>query len=370
MAKAVAANPKKLAPPVSEAHRYSQTDLERESVASNGTLWRFEMYVVLPSIAVILFVTVPAIHSATPSTVDPEQKPCEIWGQVAGSSRLLQEGLGIELVGLDGAVKQRTRILTNGNFEFTAAPAGYYKFRVTDVFGKVIYQQTKSLGGEDNFVFLVVPDPRARQAAKDTVSLSALQHKTPRRAWDAFRAAQKANASGETELSIQRLHEALVADPDFPEAHSDLAAIYAKMDRLDEALEHAETAFKLNPQLPEAGCNFALLLVSLKRYPEAESTARHMLSGGYYVSVLHSVLAISLIEQRKDINDGLEHLKQAVTELPFVRLLAAHALADIGRRDLAAIQVKQYLQVSAHDCERPALEAWLTSVQPRLTSDK
>jgi Tfp pilus assembly protein PilF len=328
------------------------------------------MYVVLPSIAVILFVTVPAIQSATPSTVDREQKPCEIWGQVAGSSRLLQEGLGIELVGLDGAVKQRTRILTNGNFDFTAAPAGYYQFRVTDVFGKVIYQQTKSLGGEDNFVFLVVPDPKVRQAAKDTVSLSALQHKTPRRAWDAFRAAQKANASGDTELSLRRLHEALGVDPDFPEAHSDMAAIYAKMDRLDEALEHAETAFRLNPQLPEAGCNFALLLVSLKRYPEAESAARRMLAAGYYVSVLHSVLAISLIEQRKDIDEGLGYLKQAVTELPFVRLLAAHALAEIGRRDLAAIQVKEYLQFSAHDCERPALEAWLTSVQARLTSDK
>jgi Tfp pilus assembly protein PilF len=328
------------------------------------------MYGALPSIAVILFVTVPAIQSATPSTVDREQKACEIWGQVAGPSHLLQEGLGIELVSLDGTVKQRVNIQTNGNFDFPPAPAGYYRFRVTDAFGKVIYQQTKSLGGEDNFVFLVVPDLRMRQAARDTVSLSALQHKTPRRAWDAFRAAQKATASGDTELSLQRLHEALGIDPDFPEAHSDLAAIYAKMDRLDEALEHAETAFKLNPQLPEAGCNFALLLVSLKRYPEAEITARHMLGGGNYVSVLHGVLAISLIEQRKDINEALSYLKHAVTELPFVRLLAAHALAEIGRRDLAAIQVKDYLQFSAHDCERPALEAWLTSVQARLTSDK
>ncbi len=328
------------------------------------------MYLVFPSIAVILFVTMPAIHSATPSTVDPEQKACEIWGQVAGSSHLLQEGLGIELVGPDGAVKQRTHILTNGNFDFKPAPAGSYQFRVTDVSGKLIYQQTKSLGSESNFVFLVVPDPSKRQVARDTVSLSALQHKTPRRAWDAFRAGQKANASGDTELSIQRLQEALVIDPDFPEAHSDLAAIYAKMDRLSEALEHAETAFKLNPQLPEAGCNFALLLVSLKRYPEAENTARHMLSGGYYVSVLQSVLAISLIEQRKDITEALEYLGRAVTELPFVRLLAAHALAESGRRDLAAIQVKEYLRSSAHDCERPALEAWLSSVQARLTSDK
>ena len=78
------------------------------------------MYGVLPSIAVILFVTVPAIHSATPSTVDREQKPCEIWGQVAGSSRLLQEGLGIELVGLDGVVKQRTQHPDEREFRFHA----------------------------------------------------------------------------------------------------------------------------------------------------------------------------------------------------------------------------------------------------------
>jgi Tfp pilus assembly protein PilF len=328
------------------------------------------MYRALPLIAVILFVTTPAIQSATTPAVDREQKPCEIWGQVAGSSRLLQEGLDIELVGLDGATKQTAHILTNGNFDFKPVPAGHYQFRVTDTSGAVVYQQTKSLGGDDNFVFLVVRDVRMQQAAKDTVSLSALQHKTPRRALDVFRAAQKALATGDTELSVQRLHEALVIDPDFPEAHSDLAAIYAQMGRIDEALEHAETAFKLNPQLPEAGCNFALLLVSLKRYPEAEIAARHMLGAGYYVYVLHSVLAISLIEQRKDMNEALEHLKQAVLELPFVRLLAAHALAETGQPDLAAIQVREYLQSSAHDCERPALEAWLTSVQAQLTSNK
>jgi len=328
------------------------------------------MYRALLSLAIIWFVTAPAVQSATPSTLDREKKPCEIWGQVAGSSRLLQEGLDIELAGLDGTGKQRAHVLTNGNFDFKSVPPGYYQIRVTDVSGTTVYQQAKSLGGDDNFVFLVVRDPRAEQAVRNTVSLSALQHKTPRRAWDAFRAAQKAHTAGDTEKSIQHLQEALRIDPDFAEAHSDLAATYAQMGRTDEALEQAETAFKLNPQLPEAGCNFALLLVSLKHYPEAEIAARRMLGGGYYVAVLQSVLAISLIEQRKDINEALDYLKQAVTELPFVRLLAARALAEIGRRDLAVTQVKEYLQLSAHDCERPALEAWVTSVQARLTSEK
>ena len=328
------------------------------------------MYPAFLLLAIILFVTGPVANSATPSTVDREQKPCEIWGQVAGSSRLLQEGLDIELAGLNGTGKQRAHVLANGNFDFKSVPPGYYQIRVTDISGTIVYQQAKSLGGENNFVFLVVQDPRAEQALRNTVSLSALQHKTPRRAWDAFQAAQKAHTAGDTEKSIQHLQAALGIDPDFAEAHSDLAATYALMGRTDEGLKQAETAFKLNPQLPEAGCNFALLLVSLKRYPEAELAARHMLGAGYYVAVLDSVLAISLIEERKDINEALDYLKQAVTELPFVRLLAARALAEIGRRDLAVIQVKEYLKSSAHDCERPALEAWVTSVQARLTPDK
>jgi hypothetical protein len=93
---------------------------------------------------------------------------------------------------------------------------------------------------------------------------------------------------------------------------------------------------------------------------------KHKPNGEVYVSVLHGVLAISLIEQRKDISDALEHLKQAAAEFPFVRLLAMRALAEVGRRDLALIQVGAYLQSSAHECERPTLEAWVASVQQQL----
>jgi Tfp pilus assembly protein PilF len=299
-----------------------------------------------------------------------EKKPCEVWGQIAGSSRLLQEGLDVEIVGRDGAAKQQVHVSPNGNFDFGSVPAGEYQLRVTDLSGAVILAQTKSLTGTNDFIFLVVRDPKWEQAARNTVSLPALQHKTPRRAWDAFRAAQKAGADGDTEKSIGLLQEALHIDPEFPEAHSDLAATYARTDRVDEALQHAQTAFSLNPQLPEAGCNFALLLVSLKRYPEAEIAARRMLGAPYYVSLLHGVLAISLIEQRKDVNEAFEHLQQTVTEFPFFRLLAARALTDVGRHDFAVIQVGEYLQTAAHDCERPGLEAWVASVQAQLKSDK
>ena len=307
-----------------------------------------------------------ALHAAEPATVSssPEPKACQIWGQIAGSPRILQEGLTVELADLDGKVKQKARVATDGNFDFnTTLPAGSYQFRVTTLSGERVLEQAKVIAGPNSFVFLIVRDPSKELAAANTVSLAGLQHKTPQRAWNAFHEAQKAAASGTPEVFIQHLLEAIRIDPDFAEAHSDLAAIYAQTGRIEEAIEHANIAVRLNPQLPAAGCNFALLLATLKRYEEAEAVARRMLNGTFYTSELEAVVAISMIGQKKDINEAYLHLKQAATEFPFVRLLAARVLNEIGRTDLAVIQVKHYLRTAAHDCERASLEAWVAAVE-------
>ena len=320
----------------------------------------------------ILFLIPPVARSQPLVAKAPEATACEIWGQVVGSARLLQEGVDIELLERGAKprspARQKAHVLANGNFEFRPVPTGNYQFRVLDSSGNVILEQVKSVAGNSDFILLIVRDPKSQLASRNTVSLSALQHKTPKRALDAFRAAQKARSSGDTQIAVEHLLEAIVIDSEFAEAHSDLAAIYAGMGHVDEALEHARTAFSLNPQLSEAGCNFALLLISVKRYQEAEMEARHMLSGSSYQPLLHGVLAISLIEQRKNIDEGLESLGQAAAEYPFFRLLAARALAEIKRPDLALIQVKKYLQTSAHDCERPDLEAWVAAAERQIAS--
>ena len=327
------------------------------------------MYPSIPLLALALFLRISNGYAQTPLATN-ERKPCEVWGQVAGDTRRLQDGLDIELIGRDKGSKQKVHISSSGNFDFQAVPAGAYQFRVIDSTGAVIREQSELLGNKQNFVLILIPDPRSEGSARNTVSFAALQHKTPSRAWDAFHAAQKAGGAGDIEKCIQRLNEALSTDPDFAEAHSDLAARYAKMGRMDEALQHAQTAFNLNSALPEAGCNFALLLVSLKRYPEAELVARRLLSGSSYLPELHGVLAISLIGQQGNLGEAFDHLRQAAGEIPFITLLAARALVEIGKPTLAVDQVRAYLQSSAHECERQQLEEWVSSVQSQLASRK
>jgi tetratricopeptide (TPR) repeat protein len=327
------------------------------------------MFYSVPLLSLLLFATTAGVNSQAQPTAN-DQNTCKIWGQVTGATRLLQDGLEIELVGQDKAAKQKVHASMIGNFDFRSVPAGEYQFRVVDRSGAVIHQQTELLSGKKDFVLLFIHDPKSEVSARNIVSFAALQHKTPDRARDALRASQKAAAAGDLQNCIQHLQEALQIDPDFAEAHSDLAARYAKMGRIDEALQHAHIAFNLNPSLPEAGCNFALMLLSLKRYPDAEVAAREMLRSPNYLPELHGVIAISLIEQQRNLDEAFQHLRQATTEIPFIMLLAARSLVEIGKPDLALSQVKAYLQSYAHECERSELEAWVAAVQSQLTAKK
>jgi Tfp pilus assembly protein PilF len=327
------------------------------------------MHQPVPLLALILFVLTPNIYSQTQLGINV-QKPCEVWGQVAGDGRKIQDGLDVELIGRDKAAKQRVHVTSTGNFDFLPVPAGQYQFRVIDRAGVVIHEQSELLGGKQGFVLLLIADARSEGSARDTVSFATLQHKTPSKAWDAFREAQRVGSAGDIEKCLQRLNDAVTIDPEFAEAHSDLAARYGKMGRIDEALQHAQTAFRLNSGLPEAGCNFALMLVSLKRYAEAETVARRLLTGSSYLPVLHGVLAISLIGQQRNLDEALEHLRLAAAEIPFITLLAARALSEVGKTTLAVDQVKSYLKSSAHECERQELEAWVSSVQSQVASRK
>jgi tetratricopeptide (TPR) repeat protein len=322
----------------------------------------------ITSCAFFLFLSASAGPAQPEVNVDRVQTTCEVWGQIAGASSQVQEGLDIELAGRETSSKQKVHVSTKGNFEFEAVPAGDYRFRVKDRSGAVILDQMQSLTGKDDFVFLVIRDQQTVLVSKDTVSLAALRHKTPSRALEAYREARKAGAAGDIQKAIQRLQDALVIDPDFAEAHSDLAVRYAKMGQVEEGLQHAQIAFNLNPGLPEAGCNLAMFLVTLKQYKDAEIASRRMLDGGSYLPELHGVLAISLIGQRKNLDEALDHLRQAAAAFPYLMVLAAHAFMEIGRPELAVDQVKTYLQTSAHDCERKKLQAWVDSEQSQLAS--
>ena len=315
----------------------------------------------------------PILAHSQPLIARDNGTACGFWGQIVGSTHLLQQGMELELIPksaqAESATKQKLLVPANGNFDFGKLAPGDYQLRVRDLSGHVLVERMQTVGTSKTQPILVfVADPNWTLEYTNSVSMSSLQHKTPKRALQALQTGKKTLDSGDEQATIKHLQEAVELDPDFAEAHGDLAIMYARQGRLDQALEHAQTAFQLNPRLSEAGCNVALLLMNLKRYPEAERVARGLVSDRYLSSLPHGVLAISLIEQRKDLEEALKHLNDAARAIPFFRLLVANALNDIHRPELALIQVNEYLHSSAHDCERSDLEAWVAKVEQRLST--
>src|SRR5262249_4362008 len=110
-----------------------------------------------------------------------------------------------------------------------------------------------------------------------TISFHSLRHKVPKKAQTAFRAAVKAASAGDLEEGIRLFQIAITVDPQFPEAHANLAVQYSALGHEDRALHHAQIAFDLDPASPEIALTLAMLLTDGKRYEEAEAIDRRIL---------------------------------------------------------------------------------------------
>jgi tetratricopeptide (TPR) repeat protein len=291
-----------------------------------------------------------------------KERGCELFGEVITSGYSDQDDLQVLLLGRDAKLLQRAAVI-RGNFDFHMVLPGWYVLKVADSQGRILAAETRFLNGARGHVALLAV--RRAPNVAGTVSLAALSHSVPRRARQAFEEAAKACAAGNVRKQIDRLNAAIAIDPNFAEAHVDLAGVYSQMSQPEEAVRHARIAFELNPNIPESGTNLAALLIQLKRYTEAEAVARAaLLNDDQDASCARLLLALVLIEQRRSIDQALAYLEQAVTEFPSARLFAAHAFVDIGRLDLAVVQVKEVLRSQAeHQCERAALNDWIAATE-------
>ncbi|MHC4176810.1 MAG: tetratricopeptide repeat protein [Planctomycetota bacterium] len=76
--------------------------------------------------------------------------------------------------------------------------------------------------------------------------------------------------SGKLEEAVGKL-EALVSEaPDYALAYAGLSAFYSKMDRHDEAVEHAQKVCELEPEDPFSFMAMSLVCQKAGRLPEAE----------------------------------------------------------------------------------------------------
>jgi tetratricopeptide (TPR) repeat protein len=311
---------------------------------------------------VFLLVDAAALISAEMSSVqEGGHDTCQFWGQVVSYGGLNADGMEVELSGNSLTPRQRTHIV-DGAFDLRPVPAGIYQFRLYDRSGQMILRYTHSLTGLKDYVILRLPYALKEASSANVVSLSELNRKVPQRALDAFRAGIKAIDAGEVQKSVESFQKAVAIYSQYAEAEINLAVLEGGFGRREEALQHAQRAFEIDPEWVETGHTLAVLLIASKRYAQAEALSRAMLANQLAAAEMHAILAVSLIGQRGDVEEAFGHLRLASAEFPMARLLAANALVETGRPALAAVQVNSYLQSSVHECERAALEHWIASL--------
>jgi Flp pilus assembly protein TadD len=75
---------------------------------------------------------------------------------------------------------------------------------------------------------------------------------------------------GDVEGAIDKLHALLEQDPKYALAHAALGVFYGKLQKYDEAIEHAAKVCELEPEDPFSFIAMSLICQQAGRVPEAE----------------------------------------------------------------------------------------------------
>ncbi len=286
----------------------------------------------------------------------------DVSGQIDGVSP--GADLRVELQGNDaryGSVLATVGL--DGTFEFARVPEGPYEVLVKSARGDVLESTYVTVGAGTNVIQLRLPEKRDEEYPGGTVSIKQLQRKIPRRAEKEYRESLTALRKGDTRVAETHLQSALALAPDYMEAHNELGLCRLQEQDIGAAMREFQTAADLDPGAAGPASNLSAALFMLKRFPEAEASARRAIKLDPALTKARYLLGMSLHAEKRFDREMLEDLKKAADEFPQARLALADALVQLGRKPEAALQLKQYLSDPGATQKRPEVEAWLADLQ-------
>lgn len=153
----------------------------------------------------------------------------------------------------------------------------------------------------------------------------------------------KAYKSGDLRGSVTHLEKVLAIDPQYYPAHNALGTLYVRLHEYQKALGEFEETTAAEPRSAQELHNLSATLLLLKRYAEAETTARAVLQIDPRRATTRYVLGCALVDQGRITSETVELLQQSSAEVPNARLVLAHALIKQGKNDEAKAELHAYL---------------------------
>lgn len=199
--------------------------------------------------------------------------------------------LRIRLTSTD-LVDQTTMSDDNGVFLFSRIPAGHYTVTVDG--GQEFDTATETVfidrGG---LIASVTINLNVKGAADDFARI-------PKEARDAYAKGTEAAAKGDNKKAAEELSRAVTLYPQFSQALSELGVQYLKLGQADKAAESLQAALKLAPQDVPGRLSYGIALMNLKKFAEAETELRQVLTKNSAIPTAHMYLGIVLLSTSRD----------------------------------------------------------------------
>ncbi len=290
-----------------------------------------------------------------------------VYGRVSGNSSQLQS-YAVQIEALNERMR-RYSVTTDigGDYRITGVTAGEYRITVADGNGTNLYQGFVSAVENGPGIDVHLTDRAVSRPVSGVISLAALSHKVPRKALQRLQAAAEAKRRGDLDQSVTELLKAVAIDPQFIEAHNNLAAAYIDLKRYEDASRELDVAAQLDPASPLIALNRAVCLTRTGQLSDAESSARRAIDLDRTSPRAHFALGVILFQQRKYTTEAVDNLKVGAQANSLGHLMAAQILATTRRTGEASEQLRHYL-ANGEVPNRPVVEKWLARLNDAPTA--
>jgi tetratricopeptide (TPR) repeat protein len=252
----------------------------------------------------------------------------------------------------------------DGVFEFNRLPAGHYTVYVDG--GKEFDQAVEtvnidreaSTGGRSVNIAINLKMKGSADAF----------NKIPKEARDSYAKGMDAASKGDNKKAVEDLSRAVSLDPQFSQALSELGVQYLKLGQADKAAESLQSALKVTPDDAQTRLSYGVALMNEKKFAEAETELRQVLTKNSAMPTAHMYLGIVLLSTSRDektkqydmtrYTEAQKELEVAVQTGKDEVAMAHRYLGGIyaGNRDYkrAADELETYLKLvpKAPDAER------------------
>ena len=158
------------------------------------------------------------------------------------------------------------------------------------------------------------PAPPTRPSGQ-SVSVTELQHRVPKKARQSLARALKLSKAGDHPHAAAELETAVLRDPEFADAYNQLGVEYGHLGRFDEAAAALRRSIEVDPASWGAHYNLAVVLIRTGDLAEAGRSLRRALGHAPENARAHWLLGRLLYQNGETRTEALQHLEFAARTL-------------------------------------------------------